>query len=122
MKRLLGLLIFTITISGFAQGQTDWSRFDKLMGEGSYKSAYALAEGVYKRSTASAERLAAAYHMTQAAACYQEDVHDSAEARYRELLPTLEPLEKALCHAFLGEYDSALAYSEVLQRTPVERS
>ena len=121
MKRLLGLLIFAITISGFAQGQTDWTRFDKLMGEGSYKSAYALAEGVYKKSTASAERLAAAYHMTQAAACYQEDVHDSAEARYRELLPQLEPLEKALCHAFLGEYDSALAYSEVLQRTPVER-
>lgn len=121
MKRLLGLLIFAITISGFAQGQTDWTRFDKLMGEGSYKSAYALAEGVYKKSNASAERLAAAYHMTQAAACYQEDVHDSAEARYRELLPQLEPLEKALCHAFLGEYDSALAYSEVLQRTPVER-
>ena len=120
MKRLLGLLIFAITISGFAQGQTDWTRFDKLMGEGSYKSAYALAEGVYKKSNASAERLAAAYHMTQAAACYQEDVHDSAEARYRELLPQLEPLEKALCHAFLGEYDSALAYSEVLQRTPVE--
>lgn len=121
MKRLLGLLIFAITISGFAQGQTDWTRFDKLMGEGSYKSAYALAEGVYKKSNASAERLAAAYHMTQAAACYQEDVHDSAEARYRELLPTLEPLEKALCHAFLGEYDSALAYSEVLKQTPVER-
>lgn len=121
MKRLLGLLIFAITISGFAQGQTDWTRFDKLMGEGSYKSAYALAEGVYKKSTASAERLAAAYHMTQAAACYQEDVHDSAEVRYRELLPQLEPLEKALCHAFLGEYDSALAYSEVLKQTPVER-
>ena len=121
MKRLLGLLIFAITISGFAQGQTDWTRFDKLMGEGSYKSAYALAEGVYKKSNASADRLAAAYHMTLAAANYQEDVHDSAEARYRSLLPTLEPLEKALCHAFLGEYDSALAYSDILKATPVEK-
>ena len=119
MKRIFLLLIFAVTMNSIAQ--TSWSQFDKLMNEGSYKSAYALAEGVYKKSTASAERLAAAYHMTVAAVAYQEDVHDSAEARYRELLPQLEPLEKALCHAFLGEYDSALAYKEVLQQTPVER-
>ena len=117
-------VFLTAVITFFAvsmNAQTPWARFDKLMQDASYKSAYELAEGEYRKSSASAERLAAAYHMTQAAACYQEDVHDSAEARYRELLPSLEPLEKALCHTFLGEYDSALAYSEVLQQTPVER-
>ena len=100
--------------------QTPWERFDKLMTDGSYKSAYELAEGVYKKSTVSAERLAAAYHMAVAAARYQEDARDSAEARYRDLLPSLAPLEKSLCHAFLGEYDEALKESEVLKQTPVE--
>ena len=121
MRNKTFTLLALLSAAFFAQGQTDWSRFDKLMSEGSYKSAYALAEGVYKKSGASAERLAAAYHMTVAAAPYQEEVHDSAEARYRELLPTLGPLEKALCHAFLGEYDSALVYDGVLKATPVSR-
>ena len=102
------------------EAQTVWHQFDKLMGDGSYKSAYALAEKEWKKASSSTDRLAAAYHMTLAAAPYQEDVRDSAEARYRGLLPRLDTLEKALCHAFLGEYDSALAYAEVLQKTPVE--
>ncbi len=121
MRNKILTLLALLSAAFFAQGQGDWSQFDKLMNEGSYKSAYALAEGVYKKNTSSSGRLAAAYHMTIAAAPYQEDVHDSAEARYRSLLPSLEPLEKALCHAFLDEYDSALAYSEVLKQTPVER-
>ena len=104
-----------------AQAQNTWKEFDRLMSDGSYKSAYALAERVYKKSSTSDERLAAAYHMTLAAANYQEDVRDSAEARYRALLPSLQPLERSLCHAFLGEYDSALVYSDVLKQTPVEK-
>ena len=103
-----------------AQNQT-WTRFDRLMKDGSYKSAYELAEGVYRKDAASADRLAAAYHMAIAAAAYQEDARDSAEARYRELLPQLEPLEQALCHAFLDEYDQALEHSDVLRQTPVGR-
>ena len=98
--------------------QDIWTRFDRLMGDGSYKSAYELAEKEYNGGR---NLLAAAYHMSQAAACYQEEARDSAEARYRELLPRLEGVDKALCYTFLGEYDSALAYSEVLQRTPVEQ-
>ena len=119
MKRIL--LIVALLTSLSLSAQTSWTQFDKLMNDGSYKSAYALAEGVYHKSAASGDRLAAAYHMAQAASLYQEDARDSSVARYRALLPSLEPLEKALCHAFLGEYDSALAYSEVLKQTPVER-
>ena len=118
MKRILLIIAFLASLNLMAQ--TSWTQFDKLMGDGSYKSAYALAEGVYNKSTVSADRLAAAYHMALAAHLYQEDAYDSAKARYRALLPTLAPLEKALCHAFLGEYDSALVYSDVLKRTPVE--
>ena len=118
MKRILLIIATLIPMNLFAQ--SSWTQFDKLMKDGSYKSAYSLAEGVYKKSTVSADRLAAAYHMAVAAAPYQEDVRDSAEARYRALLPTLEPLEKALCHAFLGEYDQALEHADLLKRTPVE--
>ncbi|MBQ8703697.1 MAG: hypothetical protein IJ524_04930 [Bacteroidales bacterium] len=128
MKNKILTLLALLSAAFFAHGQGDWSRFDKLMGEGSYKSAYALAEGVYNKwrvesgewGAGSREALAAAYHMAQAAAVYQEDARDSAEARYRSLLPQLAPLEKALCHAFLGEYDSALVYEGVLKATPVE--
>ena len=89
MRNKIITLLAVLSAAFFAQGQTGWAAFDKLMQEGSYKSAYELAAGVYKKSATGAERLAAAYHMTQAAANYQEDVRDSAEARYRQLLPSL---------------------------------
>ena len=121
MKKSSFTLLALLLAAFFAQGQSGWNQFDKLMNDGSYKSAYAWAEGVYNKATTSSEQLSAAYYMTLAASYYQEDVHDSAEARYRELLPKLDPLEKALCYAFLSEYDSALVFADVLKKTPVER-
>ena len=118
MKKVL--FLFATIIAMNATAQTDWKKFDQLMYDDSYKSAFQYAEKVYKSSTVSAERLAAAYHMALAAARYQEDARDSAEARYKDLLPSLDPLEKALCHSFLGQYDSALTYAEVLKATPVK--
>ena len=119
MKRIF--LLVTLLLAMNLNAQNTWTQFDRLMKDGSYKSAYALAEGVYKKSDVSAERLAAAFHMSLAASNYQEDARDSAELRYRELLPVLEPLEQALCHAFLGEYDEALEHADLLKQTPVER-
>ena len=119
MKRILLIIALLLPMNLFAQ--STWTQFDKLMKDGSYKSAYSLAEGVYKKSKVSSERLTAAYHMALAAAEYQEDARDSAEVRYRELLPALEPLEQALCYAFLGEYDQALEQADLLKRTPVEQ-
>ncbi len=129
MRIKIAMLLAFLSAAFLSQGQTDWSRFDRLMADGSYKSAYAMAEGVYNKwrvesgeqRAGSGEALLAAYNMTVAAVNYQEDVRDSAEARYRALLPLLAPLERALCHAFLGEYDSALVYSDVLKATPVEK-
>ena len=125
MKGILKILVcvsiifnFQFSIFNSSSAQDVWTRFDRLMADGSYKSAYELAEKEYNGGR---NLLAAAYHMSQAAACYQEDARDSAEARYRALLPRLEGVEKALCYTFLAEYDSALAYSEVLKATPVEK-
>ena len=108
----------SLLIINSATAQDIWTRFDRLMGDGSYKSAYELAEKEYNSGR---NLLAAAYHMSQAAACYQEDARDSAEARFRALLPRLEGADKALCYTFLAEYDSALAFADVLKRTPVEQ-
>lgn len=122
MKTRIITLLAMMSAAFLAQGQTDWKAIDRLLDEGSYTSAYERSREVYVRRGATGnDRLVAAMYMARAAANYQEDVRDSAEARYRTLLPQLAPLERALCHAFLGEYDSALVYSDVLKQTPVER-
>ena len=122
MKRLTLTLLSLLSAAFSVTAQTDWKTIDKLMDDGSYQSAYAQAEAVYKKPAAtSRQRLTAAFYMAQAAAAYQEDARDSAEARFRALLPQLDPLDQALCHAFLGQYDSALVDAALLQATPVEQ-
>lgn len=107
-------------IAMHAASQTDWKKIDRLIDDGSYTTAYERAEQSLS-SPSSAERLRAAWYMAKAAAFYQEDAYDSAVARYRRLLPALEPLEQALCHAFLGEYDAALQHEALLKQTAVEQ-
>ena len=114
------LLFFTTTMTNI-NAQDIWKDFDRELEYGSYKTAYEMAEAVFTHATSSADRLAAAYHMGLAAARYQEDVYDSAVARYRSLLPQLDDVEKALCYTFLNEFDSALAFADVLWQTPVQQ-
>lgn len=122
MKTRIITLLAMMSAAFLAQGQADWKAIDRLLDEGSYTSAYERSREVFvRRGATGSDRLVAAMYMARAAANYQEDVRDSAEARYRALLPQLAPLERALCHAFLGEYDSALVYSDVLKQTPVEK-
>lgn len=121
MKRLAITLLALCAAAFSLPAQTDWKGVQRLIDDGSYKTAYSKAEGVYNnKNAASRQRLTAAYYMAQAAARYQEDARDSAVAHYRALLPMLKPLDKALCYVFLGEYDSALVYEETLKQTPVE--
>ena len=110
-----------LAASALSAQQVDWKRFERMLSNGEYKNVYTQAKHIYDTDTASSQRLAAAFWMSRAAERYQEDARDSAVARYRALLPQLDTLERALCYAFLGSYDTALAYSEVLQRTPVEQ-
>ena len=114
------VLILSSSLGAVAQ-QVDWSRFDRMIDRGEYKSAYARASQVFDTARTSPNRLAAAYCMAQAAARYREDAYDSAVARYRALLPDLEPLEQSLCYAFLGSHDTALVQDSLLAATPVER-
>ena len=122
MKRQILTLLALCAAAFSLPAQSDWAQVQRLMCDGSYKTAYGKAEAVYgNHKAAGRERLTAAYYMVQAAAYYQEDARDSAKGRFRALLPTLEGVDRALCHAFLGEWDSALVYEETLKRTPVEK-
>ena len=122
MKRQILTLLALCAAAFSLSAQTDWAQVERLIGDGSYKTAYGKAEDVYNnKAAASRQRLTAAYYMAQAAVSYQEDAHDSAVAHYRALLPALDGVDKALCYTFLAEYDSALAYADVLKVTPVEQ-
>lgn len=122
MKRQILTLLALCAAAFSLSAQTDWAQVEHLIGDGSYKTAYGKAEAVYNnKAAASRQRLTAAYYMAHAAASYQEDAHDSAVAHYRALLPALDGVDKALCYTFLAEYDSALAYADVLKVTPVEQ-
>lgn len=121
MKKTLVTLLALCAAAFSLPAQTDWAQVERLIGDGSYKTAYGKAEAVYNnKSAASRQRLTAAYYMAQAAASYQEEAYDSAVAHYRALLPSLDGVDRALCYAFLGVYDTALADAALLQRTPVE--
>ena len=115
---IVAALLLVLSLSASAQ-QVDWKRFDRLIDNGQYKSAFTQAKKIYDSETDVSQRLAAAFWMTRAAYHYQEDVYDSAVARYRALLPQLDSLDRALCYAFLHSYDTALMYAPVLQRTKV---
>ena len=121
MKKTLVTLLALCAAAFSLCAQTDWKGVQRLIDDGSYKTAYGKAEAVYNnKKGASRQRLTAAYYMAMAAARYQEDARDSSVAHYRALLPTLDGVDRALCYAFLGVYDTALADAALLQRTPVE--
>lgn len=122
MKKTLVTLLALCAAAFSLCAQTDWKGVQRLIDDGSYKTAYGKAEAVYNnKNGAGRQRLTAAYYMAMAAARYQEEAYDSAVAHYRALLPSLDGVDRALCYAFLGEYDSALAFADVLKRTPVEQ-
>lgn len=121
MKKTIVTLLALCAAAFSLCAQTDWKDVQRLIDDGSYKTAYGKAETVYNnKNGAGRQRLTAAYYMAMAAARYQEEAYDSAVAHYRALLPSLDGVDRALCYAFLGVYDTALADSALLQRTPVE--
>ena len=121
MKKTIVTLLALCAAAFSLCAQTDWKGVQRLIDDGSYKTAYGKAEAVYNnKKGAGRQRLTAAYYMAMAAARYQEEAYDSAVAHYRALLPSLDGVDRALCYAFLGVYDTALVDSALLQRTPVE--
>jgi hypothetical protein len=121
MKRLTIVAIIVLLALPAAGQKTDWKKFVELLSEGSYKSAYAEAEAVFKTTKNSTDLLTAAWYMTAAATAYQEDARTDAVARYRAILPRLDAVDRAVCYAFLGVKYSALMEEEMLKRASSDR-
>ncbi len=120
-KRAGAMLAVLLCLGPWAmQAQTDWNRVAHQIYNGEYKNAYAAAERVYNSKASSHQRLLAARYMSDAASYYQEDAYDSSVVRYRRLLPDLDSVDRAVCYAMLGSYDTALMQADLLRRTPVE--
>ncbi len=119
LRHLLSAILFTLAALAVQAQSVDWNRLMRMIDNGEYKSAYVKAEALYGKATLPANRLAAAYCMSRAARAYQEDAYDSSMARYRRLLPSLPPLERAICYTMMEMYDSALVYADTLKATPV---
>ena len=119
MKRVFAVSLLVLCAFSASAQQVDWKRFDRMYDNGEYNSLYNQAKTVYDNSQDASQRFAAAFWMARTGDRYQEDAYDSAIARYRALLPSLDSLHAALCYAFLGSFDTALMYEQVLKRTPV---
>ena len=96
-----------------AGAQTDfnkeWKAVDKLYDDENYTQAYEKASGLFgeaQRLGDSRNTLAGAFHLSRISAEYQEDATDSALNRYNAIIGRLEPVDRALCHAFLAKFYS----------------
>ena len=96
---------------------------ERLLEEEAYKTAYERAEGAfeYLLSKGGKGLLRAAYYMERAAVEYQNDAPDSAEARYRRILPHLDSVERAMCLWLMGKPEEALRDTALLKNIPVEQ-
>lgn len=136
MKRIVFPVAFVVAAccSLFAQPKVDnslnsFGRVEQLMGQRHYTSAFALADSLRREAMSRAvagsvdavvsrQLLTSTWYMERAAINYQEDVADSSLSRFRAIVPYLTPVDRCLCHLFLGNIDSALADTLALRAVP----
>ncbi|MBR5353524.1 MAG: hypothetical protein IK126_07390 [Bacteroidales bacterium] len=136
MKAILSFLLVAVLAlqPSFAQqdneGKPDaWFRIEKMISKQRYTDAYTLADSLrtvamtrakagQKGWATSRQLLTSTWYMERAAINYQEDVADSSLSRFRAILPYLNPVDRTLCHIFLGNIDSALVDTVALREVP----
>jgi len=115
--------------TGRAVGRDAFDRVERLLYDQRYASAYAAADSLRivalhaaaagtPDATVSRQLITSTWYMERAAMQYQEDVVDSSLARFRAILPYLTPVDRTLCHIFLGNIDSALVDTVALREVP----
>lgn len=95
------------SLSSLGDWKQAWSEVESLTRKESHTTAYARTLQLMQAAQASRSSrntLAAAWYLARIAAEYQEDAADSALARYQEILPALDPVDQAVCHAFLAQF------------------
>ena len=136
MKKTLTILLAILLATPLiAQRDNDkkqklWSHLETLLSEQRYATAYTVADSLRRAympktvqsvtSMTSRHLLAATWFSARATYAYQEDAEDSAQARFRAIMPFLTPVDRSLCYIFLGKTDSALVDSLELRKTRVE--
>lgn len=123
MKRVVSLLllfsfVFIETVQTVAQttapasvktGPNAWKAVDSLIDLQYYNQAYQKADALYadaKQRGDSRQSLVGAQYLSRIGAMYKENNTDTSLARYQALLPTLQPIDKAVCRVLLAEFYS----------------
>ena len=136
MKAIVSFLLVAVLASQplFAQqgeksGSDVYSRIEKMISKQRYTDAYNAADSLRAAAMSRAragqaveavsrQLITSTWYMERAAINYQEDAADSSLARFRAILPYLTPVDRTLCHIFLGNIDSALVDTLALRKVP----
>ena len=96
-----------------ATASDGFARIEAMLEKQHYSDAFAAADSLRNAALHMAEArgtdaelshrlLAATWYMERAAMRYQEDAMDSSLSRFRAVMPYLVPVDRAVCHLFLG--------------------
>ena len=136
MKAIFSLLLVAVLACGslFAQqggksGSDAYARIEKMIYNQRYTDAFNAADSLRTAAMSrvragqtgeavSRQLITSTWYMERAALQYQEDAADSSLARFRAILPYLTPVDRTLCHIFLGNIDSALVDTVALREVP----
>ena len=136
MKAIVSFLLVAVLAiqplfaqQGEKSGSDVYSRIEKMISKQRYTDAYNAADSLRTAAMSRAragqaveavsrQLLTSTWYMERAAINYQEDAADSSLARFRAILPYLTPVDRTLCHIFLGNIDSALADTVALRKVP----
>lgn len=136
MKAIVSFLLVAVLAfqplfaqQGEKSGSDVYSRIEKMISKQRYTDAYNTADSLRAAAMSRAragqaveavsrQLLTSTWYMERAAINYQEDAADSSLARFRAILPYLTPVDRTLCHIFLGNIDSALVDTVALRKVP----
>ena len=136
MKAIVSFLLFAVLAlqplfaqQGEKSGSDVYSRIEKMISKQRYTDAYNTADSLRAAAMSRAragqaveavsrQLITSTWYMERAAINYQEDAADSSLARFRAILPYLTPVDRTLCHIFLGNIDSALVDTVALRKVP----
>lgn len=89
--------------------ESQWNALDELLNDASVNSAYDVAGDLFRTAWQehnSRQILTGAFYLSNIEFANREEPEDSALTRYTSILPYLQPVDKALCHAFLAQFYS----------------
>ena len=136
MKAIVSFLLVAVLAlqplfaqQGEKSGSDVYSRIEKMISKQRYTDAYNAADSLRTAAMSRAragqtgeavsrQLITSTWYMERAAINYQEDAADSSLARFRAILPYLTPVDRTLCHIFLGNIDSALMDTVALRKVP----